>query len=41
VSVGEVSKVMTHVDQGLTNVNRFDHHLGLIKNLGRHNGAGK
>jgi hypothetical protein len=36
VLVGEVFKVMTQVDRGLTIVNRFDRPLGLIKNLACH-----
>jgi hypothetical protein len=37
VIVSEVFEVMTQVDHDLTTVNRLDQHLGLIKNLGRHN----
>jgi hypothetical protein len=29
-------EVMTQIDHDLTTVNKFDQHLGLIKNLGRH-----
>jgi hypothetical protein len=35
VIVDEVFEVMAQVDHDLTTVNRFDQHLGLIKNLGR------
>jgi hypothetical protein len=36
--VGEFFEVRAQVDRDLTTVSRVDRRLGLIKNLGRHNG---